>query len=168
MARPGHGEGPLSWAAPVGHVVASYFHSVDTPASREFARKVRDRSGPGVVTSDMTAAAYEGVHLWARAVEAAGTTDPDAVLAAARGLEFDGPRGRVRIDPESGYTWLPARIGRVGRDGVIEVVPGLGSDVPVRPEPFPRTRTPAEWTGFLTGLKGKWFGHWEAPKKGAA
>jgi urea transport system substrate-binding protein len=151
---------------PVGTVIAAYFQTVDTPASREFARKIRDRYGPGAVVSDMTAAAYEGVHLWAKAVEKAGTTDPGPVAAAARGLEFDGPRGRVMIDPDTQYTWLPVRVGRVRADGLIDLVPGLGSDTSVRPEPFPPTRTPTEWNGFLTGLKGKWVGNWEAPPQG--
>ena len=43
--------------------------------------------------------AYDAVYMYKAAVEAAGTTDPQAVAAALVGLSFDGPTGNVTMTP---------------------------------------------------------------------
>ena len=43
-------------------------------------------------------AGYFGVYLWKAAVEKAGSTDVDAVRAAAGGITFAAPEGTVTID----------------------------------------------------------------------
>ncbi|HEY1189229.1 MAG TPA: transporter substrate-binding protein [Gemmata sp.] len=149
------------------YLVASYFQTVDRPESAAFVRKIRAKYGADRAATDMMAAAYSGVHLWARAATAANSSDPAEVLAKVRGLEFDGPRARVRIDPENLHTWLPVRVGKVRPGGEVALVPGAGSDAPVRPLPFPRTRTRTrdEWNGFLRQLEMNWNGKWQAPTK---
>lgn len=145
------------------YIVASYFQAVDRPESRAFVARVRAKYGADRTASDMMAAAYSGVHLWARAATAAKGTDPSAVLAAVRGLEFDGPGARVRVDPDNLHAWLPVRVGKVRPNGDVAVVGG--SDEPVRPVPFPGTRTRAEWDHFLSDLQMRWGGRWQAPEK---
>jgi urea transport system substrate-binding protein len=144
------------------YIAASYFQSIDRAESREFLRKLRERF-PNRVGSDAAAAAYEGVHLWAKAVEKAGTTDPTAVHEACRGLEFDGPRAQIRLDAETLHAWLPVRIGQIREDGQIDVLPGAGSDRPIAPVLFPPTRDEARWSRFLHGLTSKWEGKWQPP-----
>jgi urea transport system substrate-binding protein len=156
----------LNPAAMAGdYLAASYFQSVDTPASRAFVTKLRAKYGPNRVASDMMASAYSGVHLWAKAVAAAGSVDAEKVSAAIGGQEFDGPGGRVKIDPENRHAWLPVRIGKVRADGQLDLVPGAGSEASVRPIPYPDTRSPVEWEQFLTGLNFQWGGRWVAPQK---
>ena len=156
----------LNPAAMAGdYLAASYFQSVDTPASRAFVQKLRARYGPNRVASDMMASAYSGVHLWAKAVAAAGTVEPEKVSAAVGGQEFDGPGGRVKIDPQNRHAWLPVRIGKVRADGQLDLVSGAGSEASVPPIPYPDTRTPVEWEQFLTGLNFQWGGRWVAPGK---
>jgi urea transport system substrate-binding protein len=146
------------------YIAASYFQSIDRPESREFLRKLRERF-PNRVGSDVAAAAYSGVHLWARAVARAGTTDPSAVHEACRGLEFEGPRARIRIDPETLHAWLPVRIGRIRADGQIDLVAAAGSDRPIAPVLFPPTRSEAQWGQFLHGLTAAWEGKWQPPER---
>ena len=155
----------LNPAALVGdYLAASYFQSIDRPESREFIRKLRERF-PNRVASDPAAAAYSGVHLWAKAVAKAGTTDAVSVADACRGLEFDGPRARVKIDPENLHAWLPAHIGRIRPDGQVDLVPGAGSETPIAPIPFPTTRTEERWGEFLQNLTFGWEGKWQPPDK---
>jgi urea transport system substrate-binding protein len=147
------------------YLAAAYFQTVDRPEGRAFVRRFRARFGEGRVVSDPMAGAYSGVRLWAEAVRAAGTTDPTAVVAALRGRHFDGPRARVTIDADTLHTWLPVRIGRIRADGQVTLVPGAGSDAPVKPEPFPPSRTPTQWEQLLRGLQFGWNGKWQAPTR---
>ncbi|AWM36709.1 Aliphatic amidase expression-regulating protein [Gemmata obscuriglobus] len=147
------------------YLVASYFQTIDRAESRAFVRKIREKYGPDRPASDMMAAAYSGVHLWARAAAAANSVEPAEVLAKVRGAEFDGPRGRVKVDPESQHAWLPVRVGKVRPNGEVALVPGAGSEAPVRPVPFPPTRTRHAWDQFLRQLEMDWGGKWQPPAK---
>jgi urea transport system substrate-binding protein len=118
-----------------GHYCSwNYFQSVDTPANRRFVRRFRDRFGADRVTDDPIEAAYFQVHLFAKAVEKAGSTDVDAIRQAARGLVYAAPGGLVRIDPRNQHTWKVSRIGRIQADGQFKIV--WSSDDPIRPRPY--------------------------------
>jgi urea transport system substrate-binding protein len=145
-------------------VAASFFQSIDRAESREFLRKLRTRF-PDRIGSDAAAAAYESVYLWAKAAAKAGTVEAGAVHAACRGLEFDGPRARIKIDPDTLHAWLPVRIGRIRADGQIDLVAGAGTEQPIAPIPFPDSRTEAQWSQFLHGLTAKWEGKWQPPEE---
>jgi urea transport system substrate-binding protein len=143
------------------YLAASYFQTGDGPENEAFVRKILERYGADRATSDMMAAAYSGVHLWAAAAAAAGDPAPEGVVAAARGREFTGPAGLIRIDPQNLHAWRPWMIGRVGSDGAVRVV--ARSAGIVRPEPYPGTRPRDDWERFLNDLKLKWDGGWQAP-----
>ena len=69
----------------VGHYCGrNYFQSIDTPANRRFVNAFRKRYGADRVTDDAIEAAYFQVHLFAKAVEKARSTDVDAIRRAAR------------------------------------------------------------------------------------
>jgi urea transport system substrate-binding protein len=143
-------------------LAGAYFEGVGSPSANAFLEKLRKRFGQEQRYSDPLAAAYCGVHLWAKAANACGSLDPDAVAKALRGMTFDGPVGPIRIDPETLHSWLPLRIGRVRADGTVEAVEG--SAQPVRPEPFPPTRSRADWDRFLNDLYLRWDGRWQPPE----
>jgi urea transport system substrate-binding protein len=145
------------------YLAASYFQTVERSQSREFVRNFQDRFGTGRVVSDPMAAAYTGVHIWAESVAEAGTIDPAAVLTAVRGRQFDGPRARVTIDPDTQHTWLPVRIGQIREDGQVTLLPEAGMESPIKPIPFPTTRTRTQWEQFLRSLQFGWNGKWQAP-----
>jgi len=147
------------------YLAAAYFQTVDRPESQSFVRRFRSRFGADRVVSDPMAAAYCGVHLWAGSVDAAGTTDPTSVSDALRGRSFDDPRARVTIDADTQHAWLPVRIGRIRADGQVSLVPGAGSEAPIQPVPFPRSRTTTQWEQFLRGLQFEWNGKWQAPTR---
>ena len=145
------------------YLAASYFQTIDRAESREFLRKLRARAGQSAVATDMMAAAYSGVHIWAKAVEKTGTTDSTAVRDAVRGMVYEGVRGRLTIDPENLNTWLPALVGKIRADGLIDLVPGAGSITPIRPVPYPPTRSEKQWDQYLQALRFKWEGKWQPP-----
>ena len=74
------------------------------------------------------------VHLWAKAVEEAGSFDVDAVKAAAPGIEFDAPGGKVIFDGDNQHVWKTVRIGEVQADGQFKEVWDSGE--PIKPDPF--------------------------------
>jgi urea transport system substrate-binding protein len=122
----------------VNHLAAwNYFQTTDTPANAAFVAAYREKYGERRVTSDPIEAMYVGVHLWALAVERAGTTDVDQVRAAARGLEFAAPAGHVMIDPDTQHLYKTVRIGRVNLNGQFAEI--WNSGAPVEPDPFLHT-----------------------------
>lgn len=139
----------------------NYFMSVETPENRSFVAAYRKRFGADRVVSDPMEAAWCGVHLWARAVEEAGSAAPADVLDSIRDLGFEGPGGMVYVDHETRHLWKTVRIGRVRADAQFDIV--WSSDRPVRPVPFPRTRSRAQWDALLDGLQRGWGGRWAAP-----
>jgi urea transport system substrate-binding protein len=145
------------------YLVADYFQSVDSPESQAFKTKFRAKYGPDRVVSDTMAAAYTGVHMWAKAANTAAKVDPDTVLPKLLGASFNAPGGTVKIDPMNRHLWQPWRIGKVRAGGEIEVVASSPSSVAVAPAPFPNTRPRGEWERFLEVLYIDWGNQWQAP-----
>jgi len=122
----------------IGHLVSwNYYQTTDTPENKVFVSKYKEKYGKDRVTDDPIEAAYDGVYLWAAAVEKAGSTDVDKVRAAAKGLEFKAPEGLVKIEGENQHLWKPVRIGEVQADGMIKEIWSTGDSV--RPDPFLKT-----------------------------
>ncbi|HJT76021.1 MAG TPA: urea ABC transporter substrate-binding protein, partial [Gemmataceae bacterium] len=143
----------------VGHYSAgNYFQSLDSPENQSFLRRVRARFGPGRIVSDPMQTAYTLVHVWAQAVQAAGSADTHAVRAAIRGQQFDSPQGPVKIDPATLYTIQVSRVGRIDADGHFQEV--YLSPRPLVPEPFPASRSREAWQQFLEDLHRNWGGRW--------
>ena len=108
----------------VGHLAAwSYFESVDTPENKAFIAKWRDYSKkPDDVTNDPMESAYILFHMWAQAVQQAGTTDVDAVRAAMIGQTFKSPSGvQVTMLPNH-HMAKPVMIGEIQANGQFSIV----------------------------------------------
>ena len=90
----------LDTAPLVGHLAAwNYFMSVDTPENADFIEKWQAFIGSeDRVTNDPMEAHYIGFNMWVKAVEAAGTTDTDAVIAAMDGVAVPEPDRRSELD----------------------------------------------------------------------
>lgn len=92
--------------------LASYFESVDNDVNRAFVERWHGRFGADYpVITEFAASTYAGLHIWAKAVEMAGTTDRLPVIEALEsGLSFDGPSGKLTIDPQTHHVKLDARL----------------------------------------------------------
>jgi urea transport system substrate-binding protein len=114
----------------VGHLAAwNYFMSVDTPENAEFIDAWHAFIGnEDRVTNDPMEAHYIAFNMWVKAVEKAGTTDPDAVQDAIVGISVPNLSGGYSTMMPNHHITKPVLIGEIQDDGQFEVVwetPGL-------------------------------------------
>ncbi|MFN5394338.1 MAG: transporter substrate-binding protein [Planctomycetota bacterium] len=151
------GEGELRRIPPEyvhGHYAAwSYFQSLDTPANQAFVRKFKKAFGLDRVVDDPMEAAYTQVMVWKEAYKIAKSSDPIKIREVLeKGLEFDAPGGKIKVDPKTHHLYKKFRLGRIGLDRQFEIV--YESRDLIAPEPFPSFAFPGgecDWTrGGLT------------------
>lgn len=138
----------------------TYFQSVDSPENRQFIDHFQDKY-PQRVISDPMESAYVGVKMWANAVTAANSIDPIKIRRALLNQKYDAPSGVTRIDPDTQHTYKTPRVGQIRSDGQFDIV--WSASEPVRPLPYPASRTAQEWKAFLYDLNTSWKGQWSAP-----
>lgn len=114
----------------VGHLAAwNYFMSVDTPENDAFIEAWHAFIGnENRVTNDPMEAHYIGFNMWVKAVEAAGTTDPDAVIDAMIGVAVPNLSGGLSSMGSNHHITKPVLIGEIQADGQFDIVyqtPGL-------------------------------------------
>jgi len=91
-----------------------YFEELDTPASKTFVEKLKKAHSDTPYISELAAATYEGVYLWAAGVKKAGTIDRAPLIEALEsGLSFDGPTGKVTLDHATHHTIRNAFLAKV-------------------------------------------------------
>jgi urea transport system substrate-binding protein len=116
----------------VGHLAAwNYFQSVDSAANAEFiARWKTFVDNADRTTNDPMEAHFIGFNLWVNAVEKAGTTDVDAVLAALPGTETPNLTGGMAQVLPNHHITKPVYIGEVQANGQFDVVWQTDGTVP--------------------------------------
>jgi len=128
-----------------GHYVAwNYYQTTKTAQNEKFVADYKAAYGAKRVTDDPIEAGYIGVYMWAMAAEKAGSFDVEKVKAAAKGLEFDAPEGKVKIDGDNQHLYKPVRIGVVNAEGLIDEVSSTESAL--KPDPY---LTTYEWSKGL-------------------
>ena len=120
----------LDTAPLVGHLAAwNYFQSVDTDANYDFIDAWHAFTGDDArVTNDPMEAHYIGFNMWVKAVEKAGTTDPDAVIDALIGVAVPNLSGGYSAMMPNHHITKPVLIGEIQDDGQFDIVyetPGL-------------------------------------------
>jgi urea transport system substrate-binding protein len=128
----------------LGHLAAwNYFQSIDTPVNKEFIAKwktfIKD---PKRVTNDPMEAHVIGFAMWVKAVEKAGTTDPDKVIDALPGITAPNLTGGTSEMLANHHITKPVFIGEVRGDGQFDVVWKTDGLVPG-----------AAWSPYLEGSK---------------
>ena len=108
----------------VGHLAAwNYFQSVEDPANAEFIAKWKEFTrNPDRVSNDPMEAHVIGFNMWVKAVEKAGTTDPDAVIDAIIGVSVPNLTGGFSTMMPNHHITKPVLIGEIQDDGQFEVV----------------------------------------------
>jgi urea transport system substrate-binding protein len=99
-----------------GIVVAyPYFEELDNETNREFVDRWHEAYGEDYdYITDSAVTVWNGWHLWADAVEEAGTTDRDAVIEALEeGVELESPSGNVELDGPSHHVAQAVSIAEV-------------------------------------------------------
>lgn len=118
-----------------GHYVAwNYYQTTKTAQNDAFVKAYKASYGEKRVTDDPIEAGYIGVYLWAMAAEKAGSFDVEKVKAAAKGLTFDAPEGKVTLDGSNQHIYKPVRIGKINETGLIDEV--WATSGAVKPDPY--------------------------------
>jgi urea transport system substrate-binding protein len=114
----------LDTAPLVGHLAAwNYFQSVDVPINNEFIAAWKKFIGDEKrVTNDPMEAHVIGFNMWVKAVEKAGTTDPEAVIDAIVGISVPNLTGGFSTMMPNHHITKPVLIGEIQDDGQFDVV----------------------------------------------
>ena len=137
----------------VGNLAAwNYFESVSNPVNEKFVADwkayAKAKNLPNyatAVTNDPMEATYVGIHMWAQAVEKAGSTEVDKVREAMAGQSFKAPSGYTLVmDKSNHHLHKPVMIGEIQDDGQFEVV--WKTPEPLRAQP---------WSPFIPGNEKK-------------
>ena len=138
-----------------GHMASwNYYMSLKTPQNIKWIKSYKDWcakhniADKQCVTDDPMMHAYMHVHLWAKAVAKAGSTEVDKVLKALEGLEIDSPVGKYKVDEKNHHTWKPVYIGKIKEDGQFDIVSKTSTWV--APEPWSELTYPGracDWSG---------------------
>jgi urea transport system substrate-binding protein len=136
----------------VGHLSAwNYFQSVKNPANDEFIKKWQAfTKNPKRVTNDPMEAHVIGFAMWVKAVEKAGSFDPDKVIDALPGIEAPNLTGGISKMLPNHHITKPVMIGEIRADGQYDVVWQTKDLVPGD-----------AWSDFLDGskdLEADWVG----------
>jgi urea transport system substrate-binding protein len=125
-----------------GHLVASsYFQTSQTADNPAFVAAFKRAYGDSRVTADAAASGYSAVYLWKSLVEAAQSTQTDALRATLRQAETQtgegaaiNPKGALLFYGGSQQLAAYARLGVIRPDGLIEEI--VVSSAPLAPDPF--------------------------------
>ena len=137
----------------VGHLAAwNYFQSIDTPDNKAFIEKWKAYTkNPKRVTNDPMEAHVIGFQMWVKAVEKAGTTDPNKVIDALIGVSVPNLTGGYSAMMPNHHITKPVFIGEIQANGQFNVVwqtPGLV--------------VAQEWSPYLEGSKDL-IADWRSP-----
>jgi branched-chain amino acid transport system substrate-binding protein len=114
---------------------SSYAH--DSPENKAFIKAYVETNGTKLRPNFMAAGGYDGMAAIAEALKkTGGSTDPDRLMAAFKGLRLDSPRGPIMIDPETRDIVQTVYIRRVEKVN--------GQLVNVEFDKFPNVKDPAK------------------------
>ena len=101
------------------YVASPYFEELNTPEAKAFTKKFREKFSKSQVPylgMDIETV-YDSVYLYKKAVEKAGTTEAEAVIAALEsGISFDGPAGTVTINGKDHHAIKNSTAVRIEKD----------------------------------------------------
>jgi urea transport system substrate-binding protein len=142
-----------------GHYAAwNYFQALPGEINERFVNTFRARYGADRAVSDVVEISYFSVLLWAQAARESNELNPRALRRAMLNQSIEAAEGIVSIDPDTGHAWRPVYLGQFTGAGTIDVV--WSAVRPMRPVPYPDSRTPREWEDFLARLYQGWGGNW--------
>ena len=124
----------------------NYYQTIDSPENKKFVAAFKAKYGDDRVTSDPMEAAYTSLYLWKGMVEKAKSFAVADIQAAAGGVTFDAPEGKVTVNGENHHIAKTALIGKIQPDGLIKTV--WSSEKPIEPDPFLKTY---DWAKGLNG-----------------
>ena len=103
------------------HVGVNYMEELSTPANEGFVERFYEKFPEADYINQEAQNSYVSIHLYAKAVEAAGTTEQAAVIEQLEsGLTFDAPEGTVTLDGATHHLDHTMRIARADENHELE------------------------------------------------
>lgn len=104
------------------YISGSYFTGLDNPMNKKFLAAMEKKFGANLKTpNDLSVPQYEGVYAYKMAVEKAGSTDADKVIAALSEVVVDGPRGKIQMNKQR-HAPLTIYLAQVQKDGSAKIL----------------------------------------------
>jgi diguanylate cyclase (GGDEF)-like protein/PAS domain S-box-containing protein len=121
----------------------TYFMSLETAENRHLLQRLLRQpdvdgiwpQGNGVLTN-FGEATYVCVHAFARAAEAAGTTESEALVAALEHVRIVAPQGVVEMDAATHHARVNTYLARCETNGAFTIVESFGCIAPEIPERY--------------------------------
>ncbi len=121
----------------------SYFMSVATPENRAYLERLAQLpditgiwpNGNGILTN-FGEGTYLCVKAFAKAVEVAGTSEPEAVVDALENIRVTSPQGEVVMDADTHHASVNTYLSRCNADGTFSIVESFGRIAPQIPERY--------------------------------
>ena len=103
-------------------ISGSYLTNIDSPKNKAFMAAMQKKFGDKLKTpNDLSVPQYEAVYLYKAAVEKAGSTDAEKVVAALATVKTEGPRGTIQMNKQR-HAPLTMYLGQVQKDGGIKLL----------------------------------------------
>jgi branched-chain amino acid transport system substrate-binding protein len=122
----GSGNQQIAVSSQAGEGIISsleYFHWVEEPGNNDLKKLWQVRYGLNEPIIAPAVNVWNAIHLWVKAVQKAGSTHTDDVVAALeRGLFFNGPNGRLTLRPRSHHLRQNMYIARGNRQNGFDVI----------------------------------------------
>lgn len=128
----------------IGHLAAwNYFQSVEDGTNKDFIAKWKAfKKSDKAVTNDPMEAHVIGFNMWVKAVEAAGTTEPEAVIDSLVGVSVPNLSGGFSTMMPNHHITKPVLIGEIKDNGQFNIVSQTKGLV-----------VGDEWSDYLDGSK---------------
>ncbi len=143
------------------YAVWNYFQSIQSKNNLDFVDSFKQKFGQHRTTSDPMEAAYNGVFLYAKAVDKSGTTELDKVRQNLKGSTFSGPGGSIGVDPQNQHLLKTVRVGEILPNGQFLIV--SSTEEPIIPITYPKYKSPEDWDSFIDILYNDWGESWSNP-----
>lgn len=141
-------------------IANSYFENLPSPENAQFVEQFKAFTGEKYHVSAAVEAVYVGLKIWAHAVNLAKSFDSEEISSTLSRVSVMGPAYRVNVSIDSKHVWRPFYLSQYKQNGLYEVVDYLA---PLRPNPFPITRTNEQWRLLVKSYYDRWQGKWSAP-----
>ncbi|MEI6414698.1 MAG: ABC transporter substrate-binding protein [Pseudomonadota bacterium] len=130
----------------------TYFMSLDTAENQRYLDRLARQPGVtgiwphgnGVLTN-FGEGTYLCVQAFAQAVEAAGTTDAEALVEALEKSRVTGPQGVVEMDAATHHATVNTYLSRCNPEGTFDIVENFGRNPPRIPERYLQQTQAAQW-----------------------
>ena len=104
------------------YISGSYFTGLDNAKNKQFLAAMEKKFGSNLKTpNDLSVPQYEGVYAYKAAVEKAGSTDADKVIAALSEVVVEGPRGKIQMNKQR-HAPLTIYLAQVQKDGSAKIL----------------------------------------------